>query len=785
MSSIALNTGLRALLSSQFVLETIGHNIANANTLGYSRQRVHLAASLPLQVRGLLVGNGVDASSVQRSVDQLLGRRILNQVGVEGGLVAQLGGLSELEALFAEPAENGLGGLLDGFFSSLSDLSSTPDDPILRTGAVQGALGLTTQFNLIASSLGNIQRDTGDEIGTHVDEVNVLAEQIAQLNVQIGETEATGVTANDLSDERDRALRRLADLVDIQAVEGNNGSVRVLVAGNTLVSGSRSNSMSVVRDNSNQLALQIEGSTGYLPLSGGTIGGLLTLAEAHVPAIHTELDRLARSLVLEINRVHSTGVPAKGPFTLLTGDSELEDIDGDGRVADELLSNAGLPFDVASGELSVNVTNLESGAVVKHTLSISQSHTTVQDFLADLNGIPGLSADLDSSGRVRIVASAGSGFDFSRRIDPDPDEAGTFGGGRASLGTSLEGPFVLSDGDTLDLTVDAGGTPVAISIPFATADFGEISEASAEEIAAVINADPQALANGILATAVEGRLFVQTVGEGATSGFTLDGGDVATALGWSGLVGSTISGQDNAVDVAISGAYSGSGNDVFTFIANQDGTIGTTDGLVVDVYDSAGALVASLDVGQGYQPGTELTVADGVSVSFGLGEVSASHNDFFAVALVEDSDTSDILVALGLNSLFTGSSASDISVRSDIELDPSLLASSQSGSPGDTALLLELQEVEGRDLTGLSNQSLGEFYGALIADLGFQVATTTSALESNDVLLGNLEQRRDQISGVNLDEELIDLTRYEQAFAGAAQYITVVNQLGDELLNLI
>ena len=124
--NLSLNTGLKALLNAQFVLDTIGHNIANANTPGYSRQRVQARASMPIGMAGMAIGSGVDTLGVERSVDELLGRRILGRAGVTGALYAQLGGLSELEALFSNSSGQGLGGLLDTFFSSISTLSAAP-----------------------------------------------------------------------------------------------------------------------------------------------------------------------------------------------------------------------------------------------------------------------------------------------------------------------------------------------------------------------------------------------------------------------------------------------------------------------------------------------------------------------------------------------------------------------------------------------------------------------------------------------------------------------------------
>src|SRR5262245_17109861 len=235
MSSIGLDTGLKALLSARYMLDTIGHNIANANTPGYSRQRVDLASSLPIQIGQLLIGTGVDAGRVQRSVDELLGRRIQSQNSVMGALQTQRTGLGDFESLFAEPGDTGLGSLLDGFFGAVSQLSTAPGDSILRTGLVQKSDALASRFRDLSSALTQSSSDSLADVTSRVDEVNQLASQVVDLNQQIGETESVGTPANDLRDQRDVALDRLSQLVDTTVVQGPNGSVRVLVAGNTLV----------------------------------------------------------------------------------------------------------------------------------------------------------------------------------------------------------------------------------------------------------------------------------------------------------------------------------------------------------------------------------------------------------------------------------------------------------------------------------------------------------------------------------------------------------------------
>ena len=783
MSNIALLTGLRALLSAQSVLDTVGHNIANANTPGYSRQRIALSSSLPLSVRGILIGTGVDASSAQRLVDTLLGRRILGQLGVAGELDARHAGLGRLEALLGQLDSGGLGTDVDAFFGSLSELSTAPDDPILSTGVVQSALAMTANFHQLAQSVAGVGLDSVQEIRTRVDQVNGLAEAIAELNLEIGETESGGLPANDLRDRRDRLLAELATQVDATTTSGGSGAIDVLVGGQVLVAGSRSNDLRL-EVGAEGVRLGLAGSDRRLERVGGALGGLIRLHDGTVPDLAARLDRMAHQLALGVNRAHSTAIPAGGGFQSLRGTNPLQDRDGDGLLTDELVARAGLPFDVRSGAFHVNVVDQATGAVSTHRVELSETHTTVGQLLAELNAIPGLSAGLDASGRLTLLAGAGQRFDFSARLDADPDPAGTFGGGRASLG-SAAGPFALAVGDTLDLTADPSGAAVPLSFTIQASDFVDVARATAEELAAVVNADPAAQAAGVVAQAVGGRLFLQTVASGAGAELRLDGGSAAAALGWSGVVGATVTGHDNATDVRLSGAFEGGADQVVTFRPTGDGTIGTTPGLQVEVLDAQGLVIATLDVGEGYVPGTDLDLGNGVRVAFELGELSATHGDAFAVELVADADTTDVLVALGLNSLLVGHDAAGLAVRSDLVADPSLLATSLSGASGDAAAVLRILDAEEERAAALGGVTLGQFWGELVGGVGFETASARTALESNQSLLASLEARHQQISGVNVDEELVDLLAFEQAFAAASQYISVVNQVADELLSIL
>ena len=139
MANIGLNIGLRALLTSQASLDVIGQNLANANTPGYSRQRVQLGSSGLVLRNGLRFGTGVDATNIGRSVDNLLAGRIVNEVSDLFRLDARVAGLSEAEAALGEPGGFGMSTRISDFFMSASELSASAGDSILRTSFLESA----------------------------------------------------------------------------------------------------------------------------------------------------------------------------------------------------------------------------------------------------------------------------------------------------------------------------------------------------------------------------------------------------------------------------------------------------------------------------------------------------------------------------------------------------------------------------------------------------------------------------------------------------------------------
>lgn len=779
MGSIGLNIGLKALLTAQTALETVGHNISNASTPGYSRQHVDISAAAAINVRGLSIGGGVSANTILRTADELLQKRLALQHASISQLDQRLTGMSQVESLFGEPGDRGLNNLLQGFYSALSSLSSSPEDLVQRTGAVQSAQSLTGRFNELTSSLTLERKNSASQVTAQVAQVNTLASQISKLNKEIVAFESNGAPANDLRDQRDEALKSLSQLVNISSSEGPDGYVTVLTNGALLVGSTRSYDLSATVASDGAVTIKVASNPLPITVKGGSIGGLVQMSQNFIPDMLARLNKMAHSLIQQVNAAHSTGIPASGPFQTLTGAYSMVDQNGNGDPTDELLASTGLPFDVKSGELYVNLTDRSASTFETTRIPIDAANTTVQDLIDALNSIPHMNASLDSFGRLQLTADDGYGFDFAARINPHPDVHGTLGSGTASLGTQGDEPFHMASGDTLQIAGPAGSFTVTLN----QSQFADITQATAEELAAAINDDPSTASSGMRAVAQDGHLFLQSLTSGSSTSFTLSGGTALASLGWS--AGTSVTGKDNDVNVTLSGKYVGDQNQRYTLVPSGDGVIGTTPGLTMDVYDSTGLRITTLDVGAGYQPGTPLTLVGGLSVSFGFGTVSNTNQDRLTVDALARSDTSSALVALGVNSLFGGTDASDIAISQQVAIDPRNLAASQSGASSDNGALQALINARDTQVDALGSVSVGEYYGDIVGGVGFEIDSTQNARDVEQVLLDSLQSRRDQTSGVSTDEELVNMIQYQQSFSAAARFITVVNSTSDEVLRLL
>jgi len=231
---MGLETSKRGLNTQQSALYTVGHNIANANTLGYSRQRVNMQPTLGFPGVGMnapkipgFLGTGVEAGSVQRVRDKFVDNQYRQQTNQLGYWQTKSEVITQMEDILDEPSKYGLAQTLNEFWGSLEDLNVHPEDGGARKVVVQRGVAVADSLNYMSKSLSQIQANTGAEIGISLKDVNSILEQVANLNKQIKDVETNGYLPNDLYDARDTLIDELSTYfpVDLQYTpSGGNAS---------------------------------------------------------------------------------------------------------------------------------------------------------------------------------------------------------------------------------------------------------------------------------------------------------------------------------------------------------------------------------------------------------------------------------------------------------------------------------------------------------------------------------------------------------------------------------
>lgn len=311
-----LGIGSSALLAYRSALNVVGQNVANANTTGYSRQRVDLQSNYDGQV-----ATGVSVRTITRLSDPLVFNR----------LVAQDSGYARSSAFQSQAAltdgwlsgaSTGLSTPLQGFFSALSSLSASASSTATRQVVMQGAQTLASRFNDLQANFNDTSADVDARLADSAQQVSSLAGQIAKLNQRISEaaTFTPGQTPNELLDQRDQLVRQVAEQVGIQTSESADGALNIsLGTGQALVLGNRAATLSVGNDDYGRARnLLLTSQPGATPVSvtgqvaGGTIGGLLDFRREVLEPGMGALGRMAATLASAVNAQHAEGMDQYG-----------------------------------------------------------------------------------------------------------------------------------------------------------------------------------------------------------------------------------------------------------------------------------------------------------------------------------------------------------------------------------------------------------------------------------------------------------------------------------------
>ncbi|GAB4356907.1 MAG: flagellar hook-associated protein FlgK [Gammaproteobacteria bacterium] len=310
--------GTSALSSFQRAIATTGHNIANVNTEGYSRQRVELTQRTPQFTGAGWVGSGTEVVTTERLYSEFLTREIRSGTTNFHQLETFYKYASQLDRLLADQ-DSGLQPTLDGFFNAMQELADYPSSQAVRQTVLSEAEALASRFNSLSRQLDGIRQSSDLQIRTTVEEINGLADSIAALNERIVAVQGSGHTPNDLLDQRDELLRRLSERVSVTSLEQSDGAVNVFIGnGLNLVVGNQTNSLSVIPNNFDASRLDVAidlGSTSVRitdQISGGALGGLYQFQNGILGEAYNELGLIAIGLADTFNAQHQLGQDLQG-----------------------------------------------------------------------------------------------------------------------------------------------------------------------------------------------------------------------------------------------------------------------------------------------------------------------------------------------------------------------------------------------------------------------------------------------------------------------------------------
>lgn len=326
----SLNTAVSGLNAAMAALQTTGHNIANAATPGFSRQRVELEPQRPQNMGRFSIGRGVSVNQVSRIVDLALENRLRDSAALLGSLSLQVDTLQRMEQLANALSDADLGSQLNGLFGAIQDWANDPDDMSTRAAVLESAKTVTDTMNYLSGQVQLQRQQLNEEIGVTVDEINRITDEIADLNRQVLQAENGGVdlgSANDLRDRRDFLVRQLSDLIGVQSIETSTGELNVIVGSAFIVSGQQAFDLTTIQGVVDGLLIDtpvFANGSAALDVTSGKLGGLIESRDTLLREFQQDLDVLANQLAFQFNRIQSTGQGLQR-FQLLTSLDRIPD----------------------------------------------------------------------------------------------------------------------------------------------------------------------------------------------------------------------------------------------------------------------------------------------------------------------------------------------------------------------------------------------------------------------------------------------------------------------------
>jgi flagellar hook-associated protein 1 FlgK len=337
MANGILGTAVSGLMAFQRSIETTSNNIANANTEGYSRQRVETVASLPEYSGGGYIGTGVQVSNITRSYDQFISAQLRSSTSAFGEVDSFKSYAAQIDNLLADPT-TGMDPAMQSFFNSVNDVANDPSSIAAREVMLTEGASLTHRFGMISNRFDELKDQVNSDLKSMTQTANSYAVEIAALNKRIATDigRANGQQLpNDLLDQRDNFLNKLADLVDVSVIPQANGMVSVLMSnGLPLVMDAQAATLGIKANDFDPTRLDVtytdaKGQEQMITdrVKGGKIAGALRFRAEILDPAQQKLGAVAAAIAIDFNAIHAAGYDLDGTlggaFFKFTGTPEV------------------------------------------------------------------------------------------------------------------------------------------------------------------------------------------------------------------------------------------------------------------------------------------------------------------------------------------------------------------------------------------------------------------------------------------------------------------------------
>ncbi len=472
-----IEIGKRSLLAHNRGLNTVGHNLSNASTEGYSRQRVDLQAFHPLARAQLnrpyrpgQLGQGVEVARIERVKDMLLEGRIVSQNSVDGYWTQRERFSLMVDQVYNEPGDHSVRTLMDRFWDSWQELSIYPEQTAAREQVRERGEALIDGIRQRNRSLNEIRAMLEDEIRGKVREVNELGHEIAELNLEITKSKAAGDNPNDLLDRRDLLVEKLSELLEVTIETRNPNEFTVHTGGYRLVQGGIVREFEAIPEPANNgFSRVVWGHSGEdVALRSGALGALVELRDEDLRGELQSLDNMTINFIDLVNDIHRDGFGLDGEtgrdfFTEYPAVLNVlgnYDRSGDGAFDHTYLFRiTGTNALDAQQQIGIDGTMTLSGP--ENTIDIPYNPTdTVEDVIARINTSGAeVTARLDRDDRLSLKATAAADIENPDFVIRHVEDSGQFLAGYAGLlvGPGADSAFTFDQPDmTAALIADAG-----------------------------------------------------------------------------------------------------------------------------------------------------------------------------------------------------------------------------------------------------------------------------------------------------------------------------------------